>query len=61
MALWPRFGETHQLLLEWLPGAEGSILPGVTHFPQVEEPRGMAELLSDFFASHLISSSSASM
>jgi len=59
--LWPRFGETHQLLLEWLPRAEGSILPGVTHFLQVEEPRGMAELLADFFASYLISSSSAAM
>jgi 3-oxoadipate enol-lactonase len=51
-ALWPRFGETHQLLLAWLPDAEGFVLPGVTHFLQVEDPRGMAEALADFWARH---------
>lgn len=53
-ALWSRFGETHRLLLEWLPNAEGFILPGATHFPQVQDPRGMAEALAAFFARHPI-------
>jgi 3-oxoadipate enol-lactonase len=51
-ALWSRFGETHRLLLEWLPSAEGFVLPGTTHFLQVQDPRGMAEALAAFFARH---------
>lgn len=44
----PRFSETYQLLLDWLPDAEGFVLPGATHFLQVENPRGMAEALAAF-------------
>jgi pimeloyl-ACP methyl ester carboxylesterase len=51
-ALWPRFGETHRLLLAWLPHAEGFVLPGVTHFLQLQNPRGIAEALAEFYASH---------
>jgi 3-oxoadipate enol-lactonase len=51
-ALWCRFGETHRLLLEWLPHAEGFVLPGATHFMQIENPRGMAEALAAFWARH---------
>jgi len=51
-ALWSRFGETHRLLLEWLPHAEGFVLPGTTHFMQIENPRGMAEALAAFWARH---------
>jgi pimeloyl-ACP methyl ester carboxylesterase len=51
-ALWSRFGETHRLLLAWLPQADGFILPGATHFLQVEHPRGMAEALASFFTRH---------
>jgi pimeloyl-ACP methyl ester carboxylesterase len=51
-ALWSRFGETHRLLLEWLPHAEGFVLPGTTHFMQLEDPRGMAEALAGFWARH---------
>ena len=51
-ALWPRFGETHRLLLAWLPHAEGFVLPGATHFMQLEDPRGMAEALAAFWARH---------
>lgn len=51
-ALWSRFGETHRLLLEWLPHGEGFILPGTTHFLQMEDPRGMADGLSDFLRRH---------
>ena len=49
-ALWSRFGETHRLLLAWLPHAEGFVVPGTTHFMQLENPRGMAEALAGFWA-----------
>lgn len=51
-ALWPRFGETHRWLLARLPDVEGYVLPGATHFLQVENPREMAAALADFFARH---------
>jgi pimeloyl-ACP methyl ester carboxylesterase len=51
-ALWPRFGETQRLLLAWLPHAEGAVLPGTTHFMQIQDPRGMAEALAAFWARH---------
>lgn len=51
-ALSSRFGETQQLLVHWLPNAEGFILPGTTHFMQLQNPRAMAEALADFFARH---------
>lgn len=51
-ALWPRFGETHRLLLAWLPRAEGYVLPGAMHFLQVENPRDLAGALAAFFARH---------
>ena len=53
-ALWSRFGETHRLLLEWLPHGEGFILPGTTHFLQMEDPHGMADGLSDFLRRHAL-------
>lgn len=51
-ALWSRFGETHRLLLAWLPHAEGFVLPGATHFLQLQDPRGTAEELAAFWAHH---------
>jgi pimeloyl-ACP methyl ester carboxylesterase len=51
-ALWPRFGETHRQLLAWLPRAEEFVLPGATHFLQMEDARGMAEALTAFWARH---------
>lgn len=51
-ALWPRFGETHRLLLAWLPRAEEFVLPGATHALQMQNPRGVAEALACFFARH---------
>lgn len=53
--LHPRFGETYRLLLEWLPNAEGFVLPGATHFLHLEGlscRRDMAEALTAFFARH---------
>lgn len=51
-AIWPRFGETNRQLLAWLPDAERFVLPGATHALQMQNPRGMAEALRDFFARH---------
>jgi pimeloyl-ACP methyl ester carboxylesterase len=51
-ALWPRFGETHCLLLEWLPQGEGSIVPGATHLMQVEQPGTVAEAVTGFLRRH---------
>ncbi len=51
-ALWPRFGETHRLLLASLPQAEGFILPGATHLLHAQNPLGMAEALAAFFTRH---------
>jgi pimeloyl-ACP methyl ester carboxylesterase len=53
-ALWARFGETHRRLLDWMPNAEGIVVPGVTHFIQVEKPRATAEALASFFGRHPI-------
>lgn len=51
-ALWPRFGETHRLLLAWLPNAEEFVVPGATHFMQLGYPGEVAEALAGFFARH---------
>jgi pimeloyl-ACP methyl ester carboxylesterase len=51
-ALWDRFGETHRWMLDALPHAEGIVLPGATHFPQLEHPRDLGEALAAFFARH---------
>jgi pimeloyl-ACP methyl ester carboxylesterase len=51
-ALWDRFGETHRWLLARLSDVEGYILPGATHFLQVENPREMAAALAAFFGRH---------
>lgn len=51
-ALWARFGETHRLLLAWLPRAEAFVLPGATHLLPLENPRELAEALAQFLARH---------
>jgi pimeloyl-ACP methyl ester carboxylesterase len=48
----PRFGEVHGLLLDWLPRAEEFVLPGATHFLQLDSPHVMATALADFFTRH---------
>jgi pimeloyl-ACP methyl ester carboxylesterase len=55
----PRFVETHRLLLEWLPNAEEFILPGATHFLQVENPLDMARALAAFYARHPLEDAAA--
>ncbi len=48
----PIWDARQELLLTWLPNAEGFVLPGATHLLYVENPRGMAESLAAFFARH---------
>ena len=52
VALHPRFGEVYRLLLEWMPSAEGFIVPGATHFLHVQSPHVVAEALVEFLARH---------
>ena len=48
----PIWGARQEMLLTWLPNAEGFVLPGATHLLYLENPRGMAERLAAFFARH---------
>jgi pimeloyl-ACP methyl ester carboxylesterase len=48
----PIWNARHEMLLTWLPNAEGFVLPGATHLLYVENPRGMAERLAAFFSRH---------
>ena len=41
-ALSPIWSERQEMLLTWLPGAEGFVLPGATHLLHVQNPQGMA-------------------
>jgi pimeloyl-ACP methyl ester carboxylesterase len=51
-AITPTFGPRQQLLLDWLPNAEGFVLPNAAHLLHVQNPRDMAEGMADFFARH---------
>jgi pimeloyl-ACP methyl ester carboxylesterase len=48
----PIWTERHEMLLAWLPRAEGLVLPDATHLLHVEHPRAVAEALVAFFARH---------
>jgi hypothetical protein len=48
----PGFPEGYALLRQWLPEAEGFVLPGATHALQIENPSGMADALRTFLARH---------
>jgi pimeloyl-ACP methyl ester carboxylesterase len=45
----PISSERHELLLAWLPRAEGVVLPGATHLLHVEHPGAVADALTAFF------------
>ena len=50
--LHPRFEETYRLLLDWLPHAEGLVVPGATHLLQLENAEiagRLASALAAFF------------
>jgi pimeloyl-ACP methyl ester carboxylesterase len=57
----PRFEEVHLALQQWMPQAEGAILPNTTHFPQIEDPGALAEMLTDFWSRHPIDGSAQRM
>lgn len=48
----PIWTERHQMVLAWVPKAEGLVLPDATHLLHVEHPRAVAEALAAFFARH---------
>ena len=48
----PIWSERHEMLLAWLPRAEGFVLPDATHLLHVQHPRAVAEALAAFFARH---------
>jgi pimeloyl-ACP methyl ester carboxylesterase len=53
--LHPRFEETYQCLLAWMPRAEGVVVPAATHFLWIERPatsRLLAHTLHAFLARH---------
>jgi pimeloyl-ACP methyl ester carboxylesterase len=50
----PIWDARQEILLTWLPNAEGFVLPGATHLLYLENPRGMAEGLAAFFARHAL-------
>jgi pimeloyl-ACP methyl ester carboxylesterase len=45
----PRFGEVHHLLQQWLPNAEGIIIPGVNHFLTIQDPKAVSTGLVNFW------------
>lgn len=48
----PIWTERHEMILTWLPKAEGFVLPDATHLLHVQHPRAVAEALAAFFARH---------
>jgi 3-oxoadipate enol-lactonase len=52
MELFPIWRERHEMILAWLPKAEGFVLPDATHLLHVQYPRAVAEALAAFFARH---------
>jgi pimeloyl-ACP methyl ester carboxylesterase len=53
----PIFAERRELLLARLPNVEPFVLPAATHLLHVENPRGMAEALTAFYAQHPLAAS----
>jgi pimeloyl-ACP methyl ester carboxylesterase len=54
MELFPIWRERHEMILAWLPKAEGFVLPDATHLLHVQYPRAVAEALAAFFGRHPI-------
>jgi pimeloyl-ACP methyl ester carboxylesterase len=48
----PIWRERHEIVMTWLPRAEGFVLPDATHLLHVEHSRAAAEALAAFFARH---------
>ena len=50
--MFPIWSERHEMILAWLPRAEGYVLADATHLLHVQHPRTVAEALAAFFARH---------
>jgi pimeloyl-ACP methyl ester carboxylesterase len=50
----PTFPERRELLSRWLPTVEQLDLPDATHLLHLENPRGAAEAMADYFTRHPI-------
>jgi pimeloyl-ACP methyl ester carboxylesterase len=48
--LWPGWVEGYELTREWLPQAEGFVLPGAAHALQMQNPRDLADAIAAFLA-----------
>ena len=48
----PIWSERHEMVLAWLPNAEGFVLADATHLLHVQHPRAVAEALAAFFVRH---------
>jgi pimeloyl-ACP methyl ester carboxylesterase len=44
----PRFEETYEHLLKWMPNIEGAVIPGATHLMQSDAPEAVAEAIAAF-------------
>jgi pimeloyl-ACP methyl ester carboxylesterase len=55
-AIGRRFGDAHRWLLATLPNAEEVVLPGMTHLPQMQDPRATADAITSFWSRHPMSS-----
>jgi hypothetical protein len=51
-AVSPIWSARQKLVLSWLPQSEGFVLPETTHLLHLQDPRGMAQALTSFFARH---------
>ena len=56
----PIFLEVRSLIHEWLPQANDLLVPGVTHFLQMENAKAVAEGLKRFFKTHPVPVTSGS-
>jgi pimeloyl-ACP methyl ester carboxylesterase len=54
------FPEVQRLLLEWLPNAEGYVLPHATHLLQLMNPQDLATAAAAFWSRHAIAVSGQS-
>src|SRR5690606_14111391 len=54
-AIGRRFGDAHRWLLANLPNAEEVVLPGMTHLPQLQDPKAPAAAITSFWSRHPMS------
>jgi pimeloyl-ACP methyl ester carboxylesterase len=50
----PYLKACHETVKSWIPHSENVVLPNTTHAMMETNPKGMAELLADFFSRHPI-------